>query len=816
MNRPIDAAIAAACGRIAPLWPLKHFVAVNPFLGLADRHFMDAVRLMKHVGDIDVLPPHAFWRAAMAEGRIDDDDLAAVLEAHPDLSLDRVKEIVGSDPERLRPQGRIATVAELLDARAGGNRLAARTAFMIDEIAKFAASWFDEGQAAWRLPRGASLYAAWRDAARFDRNPQAMGIAGFGATVAASPDIAAEAIAATLDELGVPARAHADYLHRALLDIAGWAGIARWYGWQAELRGARDGTLIDLLAIRVVWGLALFREQTGSGFRAAWAEAMANATTARPAAANPDEGMIVGMVMQKAYEHRIQRALAERLARPVVAAPSVRPAVQAAFCIDVRSEVFRRALEAQSPAIETIGFAGFFGFAIEYVPIGRNEGGAQCPVLLAPAVTVREGVARAPEEEMRAVLARRLLRRRAAKAWKGFKVAAVSSFAFVETIGLAFAARIVGSALGRARPAPDPRTDGLDAAVAARLTPVLDPASVGGRATGFPPELRLQSAETVLRAMSLTENFARVVLLAGHGSSTVNNPHASSLDCGACGGHTGEANARVAAAILNDPAVRAGLRRRGLAVPDDTVFIAGLHDTTTDMVALYADDVPAEHADDLRQLRDWLAAAGQRARRERAPHLALEGRAVDDAIARRARDWAQVRPEWGLAGNAVFIAAPRTRTYGIDLGGRAFLHSYDWRADTEFKVLTLILTAPMVVASWINLQYYASSANNAVFGAGNKVLHNVVGALGVIEGNGGDLRVGLPWQSVHDGTRFVHEPVRLTAAIEAPKSAIEAVIAANPQVAALVANEWLFLWAIEKGGITRVMPYREAEDSRAN
>ena len=114
------------------------------------------------------------------------------------------------------------------------------------------------------------------------------------------------------------------------------------------------------------------------------------------------------------------------------------------------------------------------------------------------------------------------------------------------------------------------------------------------------------------------------------------------------------------------------------------------------------------------------------------------------AVLARSRDWAQVRPEWGLAGNAAFIAAPRKRTRGIDLDGRAFLHDYDWRADAEFAVLELIMTAPMVVASWINLQYFGSTVNNRVFGAGNKVLHNVTGTIGVLEGNAGDLKSGLP------------------------------------------------------------------------
>jgi hypothetical protein len=174
--------------------------------------------------------------------------------------------------------------------------------------------------------------------------------------------------------------------------------------------------------------------------------------------------------------------------------------------------------------------------------------------------------------------------------------------------------------------------------------------------------------------------------------------------------------------------------------------------------------------------------------------------ATDANVIARSRDWAQVRPEWGLAGCAAFIAAPRHRTAGIDLGGRSFLHSYDWRQDDGYGVLELIMTAPMVVASWISLQYYGSTVDNRVFGCGNKTLHNVVGTLGVLEGNGGDLRTGLPWQSVHDGERYVHEPLRLNVVIEAPLDAMNAIIARHEHVRSLLDNGWLHLWALDDAG----------------
>ena len=788
-------AIEQACARIAPLWPLRHFVAVNPFLGFAGERFDATAATLRRLGNIDMLPSRTVFAEAVASGRIGDDDLQRAVADWPSWTADRVRAALSRSPLPPPVEGRVATVAEMLDGLSGGDRRASRTAFMIDEISRFAAAWFDDGQAAWRLPgREGSLYAAWRSMARHDRNPAAMGIAGFRETVADVPADPVAAIAATLDELGISANAQVDYLHRALLDIGGWAGFARYRGWQAALRGDSDPTLVALLAVRVIWGLALFRARGDAAFRDRWQAAMARAAQATDVAG--DTEVALGCILLAAYEGGVHRDLGAALARPDQP-PSpdapIQPDVQMAFCIDVRSEVFRRALEGISPTIETLGFAGFFGFAIDYVPLGQAHAQPQCPVLLTPSVTVCEGLRGAGTTETGGVVHARVLRRRMARAWKAFKQSAVSSFAFVETVGLGFAPRLLANAVGRARPAPDPRRDGLTARDAARLEPVITPDDIDGHATGFTPEVRLQSAETVLRAMSLTGNLARLVVLAGHGSSTVNNPHASGLDCGACGGHTGEANARVAAAILNDRAVREGLATRGLAVPGDTVFVAALHDTTTDVVTVYDADVPPTHAADVARLHGWLDAAGHRARAERAPMLGGDGASV----AARARDWAQVRPEWGLAGCSAFVAAPRARTRHADLKGRVFLHSYDWRADDGFAVLDLILTAPVVVASWISLQYYASSVNNAVFGSGNKVLHNVTGALGVIEGNAGDLRVGLPLQSVHDGERLVHEPVRLHVYIDAPQAAIDAVLARHAAVRALVDNGWLHLFTID-------------------
>ena len=204
-----------------------------------------------------------------------------------------------------------------------------------------------------------------------------------------------------------------------------------------------------------------------------------------------------------------------------------------------------------------------------------------------------------------------------------------------------------------------------------------------------------------------------------------------------------------------------------------------------------------------------LLEAGHRTRAERAPHLGIaplltQPERLLKQFRHRARDWAQTRPEWGLADNAAFIVAPRSRTLGLDLAGRSFLHDYTWADDRDGAVLELIMTAPMLVTHWINLQYLASTVDPERYGSGNKVLHNVAcGRIGVFEGNTGDLRIGLSRQSLHDGERWMHTPLRLSVFIDAPQDRIDTIIAKHATVRQLVEHQWLFLFRFAAAGIER-------------
>ncbi len=787
----IDHCIDAACSRIAPLWPLKHFVAVNPFFGMMDHSFQDASDTLARVIGTSLYMPRSYYLEQMESGRITDQDIEQAIRAcGSSKTLEQVRhELYLPAPV---PNVGMASVCEVLDKVEGE----IWTRFVMERISLHCAAYFDLGQALFAYPwKGMTLYQSWLKTASIDNSPAMMGLAQFKKHVAKLPTDPRAAIDWAVAQLGIPEIAIERYLHASLLGVGGWASWARYLRWQAQLRGGQDDSLIDLLAIRMAWDVLLFEEKRSAALIARWRDMLASSMRA-PSDKRRDAAEL-DRIMLNAMEIGFQRSVISGLAasgrsKKIVAKPSV----QAAFCIDVRSEVFRRALETVAPAVQTVGFAGFFGIFIEYVPLGASCGNSHVPVIFNPAYRIYEEVRdgdQAAEEK------RRRMRIGISKAWKIFKLSAASCFSFVESAGLLYAVKLLADSFGWSRPVPDPLRQGLDKST--RTGPSL--AQRGDLpASGMPEGDRVEHAERILRAMSMTENFARLVLLAGHGSSTANNPHATGLDCGACAGQTGEASARVVAALLNQPEVRRGLEARGIAIPEDTWFIAGLHDTTTDELKLFeAERVPQGLLKDLAQLRQWLEQAGDLTRMQRSALLGVSGlsdREVESDVRRRSRDWSEVRPEWALAGNAAFIAAPRSRTAELDLGGRAFLHEYGWKEDRGFKILELIMTAPMVVGNWINMQYYGSVVDNQHFGSGNKVLHNIVGgAIGVLEGNGGDLRVGLPMQSLHDGRRWVHEPIRLSVFIEAPREAIEDIIGRHEVVKNLVENAWIHLFQID-------------------
>lgn len=765
--RPAD----EAARRIPPLWPLAASVAVNPFLGHAEDTLAEAAARLGRAGGIPVTMPRSFYRGKIAAGEMSDADLLAALASAPTtVSLADLKDAVMRDGAAVKAIPRVCDLA----AQASGVDW---PGIVADRIGSWAAGYFDQGQALWPAADPASAFGSWRAFAALDLSPEIQGLTGFCARVSRGAQTGAAAIDDACATLDLRPEAAAAYFHGLLLSLGGWAQHARYLRWQAERDGHMDDTITDLLAIILTFEAALFVR-----FKAAIDHGWRDAAVRHGAPVIPSRDQDIDCRLQDAFDRAQQRRLIEALTKGAGAAVT-RPAVQAAFCIDVRSEVFRRALEQVDPAIETIGFAGFFGLAVAHRRFASDTIEQRLPVLLAPGLrsVACDGDEPAGETSNR-------IRARTLRAWGRFKQAAVSSFAFVEASGPAYAAKLVKDATFGASPPPVDRP-------APRFSPALS------------LEQKVAAAAQILKAMSLKHVFAPIVLLVGHGAGVVNNPHAGALQCGACGGHAGDVNARLLASLLNEREIRDALRGVGIVIPDTTIFVAGLHDTTTDEVTMFESDIASTaHRKELQELKQTLARAAKAARTERAIRLPSAGKQSD--LAARARDWAEIRPEWGLAGCSAFIAAPRHRSAGCSFEGSVFLHSYDWKTDDHFAVLELILTAPVVVASWISLQYYGSVVAPSAFGAGNKLLHNVVGGIGVVEGNGGALRAGLPWQSVHDGDKLVHEPKRLSVVIEAPRDAITGVLDCHPSLSRLFDNGWLTLlaWDPDAMAISRYRP----------
>ena len=789
---------------LSPVWPLNDYVAVNPYMGLADQKFLDAQQTLSCVRDCSLLMPKDYFRSLIEQGRLSQDQIkpafAQCQEEYPDLyegfDLTRLFDEIDKHSQASEAlESRFFTVAGAVDRQLGSHW----SSHIINDISRHCAAHFDQGQAIWSSPwRGLSLYEAWHAAAQIGWRMDLLGLKGFRAFVAQMPVTAKHAIPQLLEALGIPQSCWRQFLLCELFSIAGWTSFVKYRVREAEFNDERNEDLIGLIAIRLAYDVAL---KSVPGIPLDLRLYPVRTEIAEDSAVPPPPGrdVLARYLLQVATEKSYQAELCQKLVSGSEAkVEKKRKRLQIVFCIDVRSEVMRRHLESRSDEIETFGFAGFFGLALEYVPFSETAGPAQCPVLLKPGFRIQESLRNSDEQVVsRASIDRKTIRE-SRKSWKSFQTSAVSCFSFVESLGLAYFAKLLATSFRLAPPVAATDTDGIPSNLIESLGPEIE--SHGS--TGIASAAQIDLAAGILRNLGLRTNFGRIVALCGHVCDVVNNPYKAGLDCGACGGHSGEPNARAAVALLNSPQVRTGLGERGIHIPEDTIFMAAVHNTTTDVIRFFdPQSVPVTHAADFAQVKAWVEKSGRLCRNERTERFFDSD--ADDLL-RRSRDWSEVRPEWGLAGNAAFVIAPRSRTQGLKLSGRTFLHSYDFHNDPDFKTLELIMTAPMIVTNWINLQYYASTVDNRAFGSGNKLIHNVVGQFGVFEGNGGDIMTGLPWQSVHDGKRFQHEPLRLLVVVEAPRKAIEQIINKHSNVRHLVTNGWLSLLALDDGRFYRL------------
>ena len=509
-------------------------------------------------------------------------------------------------------------------------------------------------------------------------------------------------------------------------------------------------------------------------------------------------------ILHLAYERRHERLILLPLGQHRQDSPPVanktRPAAQVFFCIDEREESFRRHLEEIDPDVETLSAAGFFGVAVNYCGIDDAHGVALCPVVIKPQHAVRE-VPRETDASVHHVrqARRRLWSRAARNAFVSSRMlirgsvstAAVGVLSVFPLVASLLAPRHYSRLRGLLHKTflPEPRTE---------LTLLRNEAdscaSIDGLLQGYTIAEKINIVAGVLGPAGLKDNFSRIVAILGHGSTSLNNPHESAHDCGACGGRRGAPNARLYAAMANHKDVRRGLDARGIIIPDATWFVGGYHDTCSDKVELFdVDHLPATHRGDVDRLRASLHRARalnahERGRRfeasndEAGPDVAL--RHVEE----RSDFLAEPRPEYGHCTNAVCMVGRRSVTRGLFLDRRAFLISYDPTLDPADEGLARLLGAAVPVCAGISLEYYFSFVDNEGYGCGTKLPHNVTGLIGVMNGHASDLRTGLPWQMVE-----IHEPVRILFVIESTPERLMRVISNNPGLSELVENHWVRL-----------------------
>ncbi len=813
---------------VAPTWPLASTVACNPLQGLESLPFAEATRRGQQLFDAHCLP--GFWqiRHARQQGFIQAGDFREALRNVADelpetLQLEdrtiSTSDLLTALLEELDDRTEITTTSTLLDQvshllvaqRPWQNHIEPINREMITWLATF----LDEGQAAWGMPfRKAGFFKAVKTLLQHDRKGSVQ-----RSLLNKLPADSRQAIAFLMESLSIPAADRKEFLRDHLLALPGWAAYIRWRSDQHDYEPQQQHpiSLDNYLAVRLmIAATALPAKTTDTPFVPRelvqlnnWAEAYLQPTSS----ADPKNWATILTLLQKAYhnlrlkllqcwETEFRKMLGEQIqSQAQQRAPLHRPAAQLAFCIDVRSEPFRRHVEAAGN-YETFGFAGFFGLPIAYhTLLGKRV--KSLPVLLQPAHELREDTGAGCEQLGQRYAQGRGLLNELKATYKSLKYNLATSFAAAEALGLPAGLITIGRSL-------IPRTLNRWRQAGRKLFyPPIDlaPDVHAHGDWGIPFDQQVIYAGNALRMMGLTTNFAPLVVLCGHGSQTENNPYAAALDCGACGGSHGGPNAAAMARILNQHAIRERLRAEGIAIPNDTLFIGAQHNTTTDAITLIdLGELNEEKNQQVDQLRTDLAKAQQANLDARAPQL---GAPNGDDLLRRSADWSEVRPEWGLAGNAGFVVAPRHLTAKLDLRGRCFLHSYDWEQDPDAASLEVIMTAPLVVAQWINSQYFFSTTDNVAFGSGSKITHNVVGKVGIMQGNGSDLMHGLPLQSVmRNDQELYHQPLRLTALVVAPRNRVQMLIERHAILQKLFYNEWVTIqiWDPEREVMERLLP----------
>ncbi|WP_231862845.1 putative inorganic carbon transporter subunit DabA [Alicyclobacillus mali (ex Roth et al. 2021)] len=812
---PTSAAAAAemALDVTAVQWPLSVWIARHPWPALEHLSFLEAMRRLQALGGVRLYPSWRLLQDAKSRGEIDPN----ALQDRMDQYLDHyVPATLRAAFARIQPRLTLEQAELPISAEAAA--LAARTAARVDLphdalrfplpsdeartrvdalTSRYLRLYLDRGQSAWAMPgRDEGLFAAAR--ALLMRDP-ALSKAE-RRRVEELPRDPDEVLAFGLDRFRAAPRFAADYFRVHHLRMPGFVGALRY---RDREEGGQGRLMREYLALRILIEWAVAGPDGVFAPHPDWTGlAQAAAHVADVEGELADDLVLAVHRYMTADRYAVwleawEQTLDAQLVRSGAAPSRTQEAdAQLLFCIDVRSERLRRHLEALGP-YATYGCAGFFNLPVRTQPLDSAYAHPSCPAIVTPVADMRERAMEPSAYDRRLRVTGAL--RAVGLSFKKLKQASVASLALPELSGGYLALH----ALVQSVPRASARLRGLlrDSLplvqtrweLAGEAHRSADPrnSALGGTA-----QLFASAAADLFRSIGLTE-FARMVVVCGHEARVENQPHRAAFECGACGGQSGRHNARLLAMALNRADVRRLLRdQHGLHIPDETVFLAAVHITTTDEIEwVEVPKMPAQTERLWQQLDTNLRRAGACAAAERLEQLpGAEGRPDQREVVRRACDWSEIRPEWGLARNRAFWVG-RLPDLDERLRGQVFAHDYDWRCDPDGAYLRAIVSGPVTVAQWINLQYYASAVAPHVHGGGNKVLQTVTAGVGVMNGNASDLLPGLPWQSIAaDDGHLYHRPLRLTVVMEVPVAHAALLLRDHADFRQKVQNGWLRLW----------------------
>jgi len=784
-----------ACLAIAPSWPLDESVSINPHINRIDLPVTRVAAKMTALGGIHVYPQREFFSKAWLEKRITTEDLRQAIQIQKERGVNISIKTCLAALQETNQSKKVPSLANLVQQDLRRPSRLALCEEITNQISQTCAAFFSANKGNVGSHLAGSLYQFWRESISSDTGLSLRTGLLFSALANHLPPYAPDVPWQLLQQLDLAENIWPEYFESSLLSIQGWAS---WCAYLNTLDNAGDfynSELFELLCIRLAWDLLLLMACNKESERIEILNTLRNAWGQLPELlAQYESHHEIDETWLLALEHRYQSSLFSQIsATDHSNEASCCADIAAVFCMDTRSESMRRCLEHELPGLNTIGVAGFFGVPIAYRSTDTGMAKQHVPVTSQASVeainiTRRKGETTNVLPDTGLVdnpFKKHQLLNAIKQPWSSWSHRPLTAFTQVEAIGTGYLPKL----LRLIKP-------GLPLFSSKQGSTIQQPTL-----TGVSIQEQAQIATNIMKCLSIKLPFPKLVVLVGHSSQSTNNAHASVLNCGACRGQSGLVNARIAAQLLNDRLVRKKLSAQGIKVAPDVYFIAAEHNTTTESLLLYDTDlIPASHKDLCDKFESAAQAASisvrqQRQNNEDAITAASSPEDLEKQFLTRALDPALTRPEFGLSNNAALILAPRLRSREIDLHRRAFLLDYDARTDTAGEALESLMNGPMVVAHMINWQYFSSTIEPDKFGSGNKLLHNVVGGnIGVFEGSGGDLRIGLAKQSLHDGNKWLHEPIRLTVFIDATQESIEKVLNDHKQLAMLVHNRWLSIW----------------------